>query len=84
MKIFLLFILLLVSYNAPAQNPEWEIIKPTNTGIQGNLVYSVTFEGDDLWVAGFDQWFDEGGAAVFTEFIGKTIPVLMAICLRFR
>jgi ligand-binding sensor domain-containing protein len=65
MKTFLLLVLFLLSSNIPAQNPEWKLVKPTNTGIQGNAVYSIVFEGENMWVSGDDQIWDEGGASVY-------------------
>jgi ligand-binding sensor domain-containing protein len=50
---------------AGAQASDWKIYKPTNTGIQGNYVYSIAFQGNDMWVAANDPIWDEGGISKF-------------------
>jgi len=53
MKTLLLIALSLFTYlTSSVQSPEWKIIKPKNTGILGNYVYSIAFEGNKLCVAG--------------------------------
>ena len=73
MKTFLVFILLLVCFNVPAQNPEWKYVRPGNTGIMGNWVYSIAFESNgNMWIAGDDPYWDEGGVSVYNGTYWKT------------
>ena len=50
---------------ADSQRANWQILKPTNTGIPGDYVYSVAVDAKDRpWVTGDDPIWDEGGLGV--------------------
>ena len=44
----------------------WELFRPTNTGIAGDLCYSLFIDDDDSpWIAGFTTFWEEGGMSHF-------------------
>jgi len=51
---------------AAAQNPEWKIYKPTNTGAQGNYSFGVAVDDSGrVWANGHDPVWDEGGLVMY-------------------
>jgi ligand-binding sensor domain-containing protein len=57
---------------APAAKPSWTILKPTNTGLPGDYVYSVTVDGaDKVWATADDPIWDEGGLTKFDGSVWK-------------
>jgi ligand-binding sensor domain-containing protein len=50
-----------------AKSGSWKILKPTNTGIPGNYVYSLAVDAKGRpWVTSDDPIWDEGGLGTFT------------------
>jgi ligand-binding sensor domain-containing protein len=51
---------------AAAQQAEWSIYKPTNTGLTGNYVYSLALDDEGaVWIGADDPIWDEGGLGRF-------------------
>src|SRR6478752_8542428 len=49
-----------------SKSPSWEILKPNNTGIPGDYVYSLAVDAKDRpWVTSDDPIWDEGGLGIF-------------------
>jgi ligand-binding sensor domain-containing protein len=50
-----------------AEGGSWRILKPTNTGIPGDYVYSLAVDASDRpWMTADDPIWDEGGLGEFT------------------
>lgn len=53
---------------AQAVNPEWTILKPSNTGIPGDFTQDIFIDEDDApWITGRHPFFQEGGAGRWDE-----------------
>ncbi len=53
---------------APTKSGSWKILKPTNTGIPGDYVYSLAVDAKDRpWVTSDDPIWDEGGLGTFAK-----------------
>ncbi|HHN78644.1 MAG TPA: hypothetical protein ENK11_08245 [Phycisphaerales bacterium] len=49
-----------------ADDFSWELIRPSNTGIPGDLCYSLFVDDDDTpWISGFNTFWAEGGTSHF-------------------
>lgn len=49
-----------------AQNPQWKLYKPSNTGTQGDYCYGMLVDtAGRLWANGHDPYSDEGGMVMF-------------------
>jgi ligand-binding sensor domain-containing protein len=65
MRRFALFLFVLAATGI-AQNPQWKIYKPTNTGVQGDYSFGVAVDNSGrLWANGHDPVWDEGGAVMY-------------------
>ncbi|RMH11943.1 MAG: hypothetical protein D6695_08025 [Planctomycetota bacterium] len=61
-----LLAVLLGSSAAWADDFSWQLIRPSNTGIPGDLCYSLFIDDDDSpWVSGFITFWAEGGVGHF-------------------
>jgi ligand-binding sensor domain-containing protein len=50
--------------SVPAQQIDWTILKPSNTGIPGDNCYDIYIDRDDRpWIPGFIPFWGEGGLA---------------------
>ena len=59
-------LLLAATLPASAQQPEWRLIRPSNTGIPGEqLQFARVAPDDHVWVAGRFPFWGEGGIAEF-------------------
>jgi ligand-binding sensor domain-containing protein len=58
-------LVLVACASAVAGEPEWRILKPSNTGVPGELIHGVRWAPNgDLWVAARWPFWEEGGLGV--------------------
>jgi len=55
---------LFVAAAGGAQQPEWRLVRPSNTGIPGDYCHTIYIDAQDRpWICGYVTFWEEGGAA---------------------
>ncbi len=65
-KFYFPFLVLMIVCLKPQAQPEWKVVKPTNTGITGDVVHFGKFDPQgNLWVSARWPFWSEGGIAKY-------------------